>query len=181
MATKQVQKSDQDPTIYEVTYRGRHTCFQASHLAATSSSTSLKNAKTKQDSYSCGAEQPEQKPKPLNDLSFNFTGVKSQDLDIVEGIFPLFSFPDSSTGNENEENDFLGSLSPALISSSTSDSSYFALSSCHMNNSEIEARTLESDSTQNSASNSPIRYWDISLDDIDFDTNFPLENSSVFA
>ncbi|XP_055827480.1 probable WRKY transcription factor 53 [Solanum dulcamara] len=28
LATKQVQKSDEDPTIFEVTYRGRHTCNQ---------------------------------------------------------------------------------------------------------------------------------------------------------
>ncbi|CAN1158427.1 Probable WRKY transcription factor 53 [Linum perenne] len=26
LATKQVQRSDQDPTIFEITYRGRHTC-----------------------------------------------------------------------------------------------------------------------------------------------------------
>ncbi|KAK4362971.1 hypothetical protein RND71_018212 [Anisodus tanguticus] len=28
LATKQVQRSDEDPTIFEVTYRGRHTCNQ---------------------------------------------------------------------------------------------------------------------------------------------------------
>ncbi|XP_008234887.1 PREDICTED: probable WRKY transcription factor 53 [Prunus mume] len=29
-ATKQVQRSDEDPTVFEITYRGRHTCTQAS-------------------------------------------------------------------------------------------------------------------------------------------------------
>lgn len=29
MATKQVQRSDHDPTIFEITYRGRHTCSLA--------------------------------------------------------------------------------------------------------------------------------------------------------
>ena len=26
LATRQVQRSDEDPTVFEVTYRGRHTC-----------------------------------------------------------------------------------------------------------------------------------------------------------
>ncbi|KAL5568311.1 hypothetical protein UlMin_024886, partial [Ulmus minor] len=30
LATKQVQRSNEDPTIVEITYRGRHTCTQAS-------------------------------------------------------------------------------------------------------------------------------------------------------
>ncbi|XP_031115928.1 probable WRKY transcription factor 30 [Ipomoea triloba] len=29
LATKQVQRSDEDPTIFDITYRGRHTCNQA--------------------------------------------------------------------------------------------------------------------------------------------------------
>lgn len=33
MATKQVQRSDDDPTIYDVIYRGVHTC-QARDLAS---------------------------------------------------------------------------------------------------------------------------------------------------
>src|SRR5262249_49847689 len=34
LATKQVQRSDEDPTIFDITYRGRHTCAQAtSHFA----------------------------------------------------------------------------------------------------------------------------------------------------
>ena len=33
MATKQVQKSDEDPSILKITYKGRHTCNQASQLS----------------------------------------------------------------------------------------------------------------------------------------------------
>ncbi|XP_022769552.1 uncharacterized protein LOC111313103 isoform X2 [Durio zibethinus] len=32
LATKQVQRSDDDPTIFEITYRGRHTCTLGSHV-----------------------------------------------------------------------------------------------------------------------------------------------------
>ncbi|PON50096.1 WRKY domain containing protein [Parasponia andersonii] len=38
LATKQVQRSDEDSTIFEITYRGRHTCTQASHVLGTASS-----------------------------------------------------------------------------------------------------------------------------------------------
>lgn len=34
LATKQVQRSDEDPTIFEVTYRGRHTCNQSGGASA---------------------------------------------------------------------------------------------------------------------------------------------------
>ncbi|PHU23212.1 hypothetical protein BC332_08319 [Capsicum chinense] len=37
LATKQVQKSDEDPTIFEVTYRGRHTCSQGGGAGASAS------------------------------------------------------------------------------------------------------------------------------------------------
>uniref|UniRef100_A0A7N2MN53 WRKY domain-containing protein n=1 Tax=Quercus lobata TaxID=97700 RepID=A0A7N2MN53_QUELO len=29
LATKQVQRSDEDPTVFKITYRGRHTCALA--------------------------------------------------------------------------------------------------------------------------------------------------------
>ncbi|MCL7029605.1 hypothetical protein MKW94_029163 [Papaver nudicaule] len=32
LAMKQVQRTDEDPSAFNVTYRGRHTCIQASHL-----------------------------------------------------------------------------------------------------------------------------------------------------
>ncbi|KAI3884745.1 hypothetical protein MKW92_005690 [Papaver armeniacum] len=32
LAMKQVQRSDEDPSMFSVTYRGRHTCIQAVHL-----------------------------------------------------------------------------------------------------------------------------------------------------
>ncbi|KAF2315271.1 hypothetical protein GH714_038661 [Hevea brasiliensis] len=193
LATKQVQKSDQDPTIFEVTYRGRHTCLQASRLAVALSPASLKNDKSKQDKDSCQVEQPEQKPKPLKELSFNFREVKSQDSNNVEDIFPLFSFPDAYIGNGNEENDifkesmmendFLSSLSSAFISPATSDSSCFAMTPCHMNSLGIDhnVRTPESNLAPTSATNSPNGYWDISLDNVDFDTNFPLDNPELFT
>ncbi|XP_030500507.2 probable WRKY transcription factor 53 isoform X2 [Cannabis sativa] len=40
LATKQVQRSDDDPTIFEITYRARHTCTQApGHVIGTTTTT----------------------------------------------------------------------------------------------------------------------------------------------
>ncbi|KAJ9188297.1 hypothetical protein P3X46_003667 [Hevea brasiliensis] len=192
LATKQVQRSDQDPTIFEITYRGRHTCFKASRLAVASAS--LINAKcSKQGKDGCQLEQPEQKPKPLKEYSsFNFReGLKSQECETVDDIFPFFSFPDASSGNGDEgndifkesmmENDFLGSLSPAFISPATSDSSHLVMSRCHMNGIDHNVKTPESNSPTTSTTNSSIGDWDISLDNVDFDNDFPFDNPELFA
>uniref|UniRef100_A0A2C9VUB0 WRKY domain-containing protein n=1 Tax=Manihot esculenta TaxID=3983 RepID=A0A2C9VUB0_MANES len=191
LATKQVQRSDQDPTIFEVTYRGRHTCFQTSRFAI--ASTSLINAKSKLDKEGCQLEEQEQKSKLLKELSFNFTEeLKSQEWNTEDDIFHLFSFPETTIGSGDEENDIfkesmlenniLGSLSTAFISPATSDSSYLAMSPCHMNNLGIDhnVRTPESNSASTSGTNSPIGDWDL-LDNVDFDTNFPLDNPELLA
>ncbi|EEF50577.1 probable WRKY transcription factor 53 [Ricinus communis] len=174
LATKQVQRSDQDPTIFEVNYSGKHKCLHSSRLAT--SSPSPINDKSEQNKDNFQLQQLEDKPKPLNELSFNYKdGLKSEDLD----IFPSFSFPDASyMGNENDiyresliENNLLGSLSsPAFISPATSESNYFSVSPCH-----YSVRTPESDSLPTSVVNSPIGIWDISIDNVEFDASFPFE------
>lgn len=39
LATKQVQRSDEDPTVFEITYRGKHTCMAASNVVSPSENT----------------------------------------------------------------------------------------------------------------------------------------------
>ncbi|KAJ6344017.1 hypothetical protein OIU76_005700 [Salix suchowensis] len=53
LATKQVQRSDEDRSIFEVTYRGRHTCNQASPSPV--ASPSPKNDFSKQSKYHCSS------------------------------------------------------------------------------------------------------------------------------
>ncbi|XP_062120237.1 probable WRKY transcription factor 53 [Humulus lupulus] len=50
LATKQVQRSDDDPTIFEITYRGRHTCTQApGHVIGSSSTNPTASADQNQE------------------------------------------------------------------------------------------------------------------------------------
>ncbi|KAJ6972475.1 WRKY transcription factor 6 [Populus alba x Populus x berolinensis] len=206
LATKQVQRSDEDHSIFEVTYRGRHTCSQASPSPL--ASPSPKNDCSKQSKYHRKQQQlqlqREEKPKPTEEISVNFGSdlvqVKSEDLGSKDDIFPPFSFPCTSLGNENEENNiftesmmennFLGSFSPTFISPATSESNYFSMSPCHMNSFGIgypNVQTPESEltteiiSAPTSVTNSPIGDFDISIDNVDFDTTFPFDNPDFFA
>jgi len=203
LATKQVQRSDEDHSIFEVTYRGRHTCNQASPSPV--ASPSPKNDCSKQSKYHRKQQQQRQeKPKPTEEIFVNFGSdivqVKNEDLGSKDDIFPSFSFPCTSFGNENEENNiftesmmennFLGSFSPTFISPATSESNYFSMSPCHMNSFGIgyqNVQTPESEltteiiSAPTSVTNSPIGDFDISIDNVDFDTTFPFDNPDFFA
>ncbi|CAK7348750.1 unnamed protein product [Dovyalis caffra] len=202
LATKQVQKSDEDHSVFEVTYRGRHTCNQASPSSVVASP-SPKNNFSKQSRYHC-QQQHEGKPKPSKEIVLNFGSdclqVKTEDMGSKNDIFPSFSFPCTSFGNENEENNiftesmmennFLGSLSPTFISPATSESNYFSMSPCHMNSFGIGYQnvqtpdselTTEIISAPTSVTNSPIGDLDISIDNVDFDTTFPFDDSELFA
>ncbi|XP_010266466.1 PREDICTED: probable WRKY transcription factor 41 [Nelumbo nucifera] len=193
LATKQVQRSDEDPSVFDITYRGKHTCIQASHLVPASTSTEKPERKRNQDHL-----QPEQLPSQQNqsqEILLNFrTGLKVQtnDLDSREMISSSFSFPSTSFGcikTENHifspstlDNNFMGSYSPSFISPATSESNCFSMLPCRMNSLQggHNLQTSESDLTEiisaaTSATNSPIMDLDFSLDTVDFDTNFPFD------
>ncbi|XWS32062.1 hypothetical protein CRYUN_Cryun23aG0128800 [Craigia yunnanensis] len=189
LATKQVQRSDEDPTIFEVKYRGRHTCNQVSHFAAT---------KEKGNHYR-QKQQLEEKQKQSQEMFLSFEAglkVKTEDLDNREDIFPSFSFPVESEEVENSifdkslmENNIMGNLSPAFISPATSESNYFSVSPCHMGSFGLchNVQTSESDLTEiisapTSVTNSPIGDLDISsLDKLEFDPSFPFDNPEFFS
>ncbi|CAK8560708.1 unnamed protein product [Lathyrus sativus] len=97
LATKQVQKSEEDPMIYEITYKGRHTCIQSSHLNKPhSSKTKLK--------FGQNNSQPNQKIQPQEEIIQPTTQEKISTFDNKEDIFSLFNFSSPSIGSENEDN-----------------------------------------------------------------------------
>ncbi|KAK6920017.1 WRKY domain [Dillenia turbinata] len=161
LAIKQVQKSDEDPLVYEITYRGRHTCMLASN-----------------------AMQPSEKRQKLCTLQQEVKQslkVKSEELDDKEQIFPPFTLPQTESyifsDSLTESSDLIGSFSPPFISSSTSESNLFSL---------IDFQSLESDHTEilsnpTSVTNSPIGDVDFSLDPIEFDPNFPFDSPDFFV
>nr|AIY62479.1 WRKY90 [Gossypium aridum] len=188
LAIKQVQKSNDDPTIFEVKYKGRHTCNQTSHFAATYVSVSTESEN--EGNYSPKRQhQLEVKQKQAQQAFSSFGSgikVKTEDLDNREDIFPSFPFPVESEQVKNGsfvealmENDIMGNLSPAFMSPATSESNYFSMSPCHMGSFESDLTDIISAPT--SVTNSPIGDLDISsLDKLEFDPSFPFDNPEFF-
>ncbi|KAG4938070.1 hypothetical protein AAZX31_16G024800 [Glycine max] len=208
LATKQVQKSDEDPMICEITYKGRHTCTQASHLNKTvipPSKTKVNllgenKHQTHQIKNQPRQEKIEQQP-PETFFTFGSSSgleVKIEDIDHKEGIFPSFCFSSpsivgSENGDDNNssifsytmiENNLMESFSPAFISPTTSDieSNTF----CHWGSTGLgqSVQSSGSDITDivsapTSVTNSPIMDLDFFFDKIDFDTDFPLSTMEL--
>lgn len=189
LATKQVQRSDEDPTIIEVTYRGRHTCTQAKHLNKESPSKTKMGLEENQHhndqkNQLVQQEKMEQTPEAI----FKFKAeleVKTEDLETKEDIFPWFCFPSPSIGSEN---DFMESFSPAFISPATSESNLFCLSAYPLGSTGLcqNPQTSESDITDTvsaptSVTNSPLLDLDILLNKGDFDTDFPFNTPEYFS
>ncbi|KAG5538254.1 hypothetical protein RHGRI_018994 [Rhododendron griersonianum] len=180
LATKQVQKSDADPSIAEITYRGRHTCIQSPALA----SSGKEFAKQKKDQ--CQPHLLEENQIPL----FNFgTGFKTEEMGIMEETFPSFSFPSSPSKSQNvetisfleplKEKNFLGSDSLEFLSLLEFPIDNFGFGE-DLQLSESDLSEIISAPT--SVTNSPTGNLDFfSLDQVDFDPNFQFDTSEFFS
>ncbi|KAK6918252.1 WRKY domain [Dillenia turbinata] len=160
LAIKQVQRSDVDPLVYEITYRGMHTCMLASN-----------------------AMQPSEKRHKLCTMEQEVKQsleVKSEEQDNKEQIFPSFTFPQCESyifTNPLTESDLIGSFSPPFLSPATSESNLFSL----INFQSLESDRTERLSTPPSVINSPIGDVDFSFDPVEFDPNFPFGNPDFFV
>ncbi|KAE9459604.1 hypothetical protein C3L33_08490, partial [Rhododendron williamsianum] len=181
-ATKQVQRSDDDPTVFEITYKGKHTCSQNHHTSP------LEKQQPKQNNNGNSHQQP-----PPENLLFNLRTslrVSTDDLDNKE-VASNFTFPHSASfkwmNGENQNLGFstlvndhtLGSYSPSFISPATSETNYYSVPPFQMNNMVHNFQHSESEiiSATTSATNSPIGDLDFS---IDLDPNFPFNSPGFF-
>ncbi|CAA2934287.1 probable WRKY transcription factor 46 [Olea europaea subsp. europaea] len=181
LATKQVQKSDEDPSIFEVNYRGRHTCIQ-------------ERLKQKKEDYNVKEVDSNNRQAEEMVIS-NEPGIKLP----KEEIDPSFSFLPTPIVSDDVETKFL--LEPAkesnltesytspLLSPATSECNYFSESLCQMNDFWVDVdnnlQSSESDfaekiSTPTSVTNSPFRYWDFTADPLELDPSFRLDASEYF-
>ncbi|XP_074329884.1 uncharacterized protein LOC141667344 [Apium graveolens] len=188
LATKQVQKSDEDSTLLQVTYKGRHTCKQGSESGVVMCGKEEK--RQKKGIYEPKQEEQIQEPKAETIISFGGS-LKTEELGRSMEVerLPSFSFPctivesvykkDHLFSEDSRENNFMASSYSSYITPETSECSYLSLSPYHMDNFGIaqNLQSSESDLTEilsapNSVTNSPIGHFDISLDSVDFDPNF---------
>ncbi|XP_019170409.1 PREDICTED: probable WRKY transcription factor 53 [Ipomoea nil] len=178
-ATKQVQRSDDDPTVFDITYKGAHTC----NLAPTTSVPPLRspeNQQLEQIHHQNESLQAMQSNQMLMNLRANLR-VSTDGLDTKETAFP-FSFPPTFSGLTDENQHFqssqvddnavaLGTYSLSFVSPTTPDSNYFSASQQHTN----AFKGVHISSANTSSTNSPIVGLDYSLHPATLDPNFPFD------
>ncbi|GER41493.1 WRKY transcription factor [Striga asiatica] len=152
-ATKQVQRSDDDPTLFEIIYKGKHTCSQPSYTVpkATSSPREQHNK-----TFSC--------PKRVNCLR-----VETGDSD-VKKIPAHFCFPTTFSGTEGE-NQYsplpeyhTSNYPPIFYNPDISESNYLSAVTCQMT--EITSGHALSTTTNSLLLEFP-------TDSVELDPNFP--------
>ncbi|XP_010518312.1 PREDICTED: probable WRKY transcription factor 46 [Camelina sativa] len=117
VAVKQVQKSDTDPSVYEVKYLGNHTCnnnMASPKATTTTMNFSVSMFEEERNRVNVTERSEEIKPKKSEEVMINL-----EDLENKKNIFRTFSFPNHEF-NENgqwKSNLFLGELSPATSGS----------------------------------------------------------------
>lgn len=192
-ATKQVQRSDEDPNLFEITYRGRHTCSHATNLVPAPSSPEKQEQK-----HNNNNNNDNQQKQSLDILSTirNNLRVTTENLDNREMAHP-FSFPSTSFGCMKSENShfslpeldnstLLGGFPQPFLSQASPESNYFTASpfqvsnfgGVHMQFSNSESEII---SAHTSATNSPILDIDFSLDPVEIDPNFPFDTPGFFS
>ncbi|XP_021748208.1 probable WRKY transcription factor 41 [Chenopodium quinoa] len=188
-ATKQVQRSDEDPSIYQIMYRGEHTCAKGAQLVQAQSKAQF------QPMIPAQLINLKTEPQPLPSPNQNeiYVGLSPEgDLKVepeqepvnYAQIFRSFSFTSTHLQTDDPNENYMLSFSPAFGSPTTSESNYIPVSPYRPTNSHIgltvqtsETENNEGVSGPNSVSNSPvIGDFEFPIDDLlDFNGNFPFE------
>ncbi|XP_051143713.1 transcription factor WRKY19-like [Andrographis paniculata] len=174
LATKHVQRGDDDPSLYEISYQGKHTCV-----------TVPKHSKNNNN-----LNQPQPQPQPPQTTTFivNNPNPNPDQQQLIAQSESPYSYP--STQTESERMSFFPD--PFLLSPATSDSNYFSLSECNVDDFGLtipnSSSSLQEDSSDvaeiisnpnpNSnlyplaAGDDEYDHWDFSITPIDFDSHF---------
>nr|QGX73555.1 WRKY family protein 7 [Cistanche tubulosa] len=164
LAMKQVQRAHDDPSIFEVIYRGKHSCMQE---------------RLKQDRENLIVPKKEDQDSPIHSQETTITNetslkIENQELVAKEDHFPSFSFNSTPIESENfetrffpEASNFIGTQYPPLefLSPATSDS-YFSMPQCPAND---LGKIISNPTPLTSFSFGDL---DISVEQIDFSSQF---------
>nr|XP_043627240.1 probable WRKY transcription factor 53 [Erigeron canadensis] len=153
LATKQIQRSDEDASVFEVTYKGRHTCLTQPSKALLSE----KNLNQQE-------EEDDSKPthKMFIERVFSF---KANNKSEEKGLVPNNSFSFASTPIETEKLEKLFHLGCDPVTF------HYDVNLQNLD-SDVSAEMMKS-TPINSSTNSPLVVdWEFSLDREDFDGNF---------
>ena len=171
-ATKQVQRSDEDPTIFEITYRGTHACSNGNQSVPQPSSPEKTMLTQKNDTY-----------HPQDALLNLQKGLRvhTENLDKKEMEFP-FTFPSTYQCDTNVETYCNSFISPATPEPSYSVSPFQVNNFGGVQNfGHSESDFTEIISANTSATNSPILDLDFTLEAVELDPNFPFDTPEFFS
>lgn len=199
-----MQRSDNDPTLFEITYRGRHTCAdQSSNIPPPPSERSDPSP-----SLTANVHDPQlhNQQRSSQEVLLNFkTDLKviTEDLDSHDPVHVPTSFyfpPTSNNINNTSENYSLSHLymlgdhnnfgSPPFVSPATSGSNYnLSVSPSHMSNFGGNFQALQASdnelneiiSVANSATNSPTVGLNYQFGGVEFNSSFTFDNSGFFS
>ncbi|KAL6182347.1 hypothetical protein ACLB2K_043770 [Fragaria x ananassa] len=190
-ATKQVQRADEDPTIFEITYKGKHTCSHGSNSVPPPPSPEQQEQKRhKRENVS----EPQQSHVTQMSFPTNLR-VDTENLEDKEMMESPFSFTSTSFGCMPSGDDFLssmfdnenffGNFSQPLLSPAAGESNYYLAPPSQMRNIAVNEQLSGSDLTEiisatNSRTNSPIPDMDFPLDLVELDPNFPFDTPGFF-
>ncbi|WOK95741.1 hypothetical protein Cni_G04448 [Canna indica] len=173
-ATKQVQRSDDDPLLFDITYLGTHSCLQKPQRSSVSSQLKLADSR--------GAKNILQQLHNPNLLSSFRAGLKVK----TEGLESDEAHGQASMAVRDETPAEI--FSPAFLSPVTSDSTYLSMSPYQISSFDggMKLQTSDSDLTEiisraNSVSNSSLVDMDFMLDELDFNQDFQFDASSFFS
>nr|WOP33721.1 WRKY transcription factor 30 [Fagopyrum esculentum] len=166
-ATRQVQRSEKDDTVFDITYRENHTCTMVRRSKSAPASPGKQQETKQKDLISTEYQQimSFQTAPPQNNADMhNMDSFNSMALASLESASPTFS---TSTLNNNG---FYGNLSTSLISPSTSGSNYFSMEA------DLADMMLAATSSTNSSTIDP----DFSLDSWNFNQNLSFNDPGFF-
>ncbi|KAG5228261.1 WRKY transcription factor [Salix suchowensis] len=171
-ATKQVQRSDEDPTVFEIKYRGTHNCAHGNQSIPSPEEQEKKQKNTNNNS------QQQQSQQALFDFHSS-AGASTENLDTKEEMVSPFIFPSTYGCTE--------SVGP-FISPATPEPTHHSVSPFQMNNfaGVQNLQRLESDFTEiisanTSATNSSVVDLGFSLDQVELSPDFPFDSPGFFS
>ncbi|XP_008783826.2 probable WRKY transcription factor 41 [Phoenix dactylifera] len=195
LAMKQVQRSDEDPTIFDITYRGTHTCLQGLRVHSALAPQEPDMQQNQQNPAADHDLQHSQHDQQLLEsfrtgLKVKTEGLEKEDQVPTSSSFSFASTPVSSFKSENQifsapptlENNYMASFCPSFFSPTSSESNYFSVP-CQMN---FGGRTSEPDLTEiisaaTSVTSSPMVDIDFMLEpQMDIGANFSFDSSNFF-
>lgn len=207
LATKQVQRSDEDPRIFEITYRGNHTCAQASNAIFPSptqpETKEPDTAAVEPQQHNYYQTTPQQQPEEALLNLRKGLKIVTEDLDVKpqqQSSIPPFHFPSPSPSPSVVIHpNFTGNFSPSFVSPQASEANNYTFSTSppsgmnnFQGNQNFQSSSHDSEVNEiisgaaaaaaaTSATNPPTVDLDFPFGNIEFDPNFTFDNLGFFS